>query len=213
MKKFSEILKTEILKGLPGTEVQWQMASSDRKIRNFRRTPGKDVRIASVLILLYQLNGLIHTVFIQRPEYDGVHGGQISFPGGKQEPNDENIIQTAIREANEEIGVNPAEIKIIGTLTPLFIPVSNMLVTPVVGWTTKRPEFEPETDEVVFIFDAELKRFFDPSSVKTKPMQIRGEVIDVKYFDYDGNVIWGATAMILNELLTILKRIDIYSEA
>jgi 8-oxo-dGTP pyrophosphatase MutT (NUDIX family) len=210
MKEFAEILKSELLKGLPGTEIQWQMASSDRMIRNFPGTPGKEARIASVLILLYPHNGLIHTVFIQRPDYNGVHGGQISFPGGKQDPDDENIIQTAVREANEEIGVDASEIEIIGMLTPLFIPVSNMLVTPVVGWASERPEFEPEAEEVVFIFDAELKRFIDTSTVKIKPMQIKGEMIEVKYFDYDGNVIWGATAMILNELLTILGRIDIF---
>lgn len=120
MKSFADKLKYEILKGLPGPDVQWQMASSDRMIRNFPRSPGKDAKVAAVLILLYPDNGSIYTVFIQRPEYDGVHGGQISFPGGKQEPSDENIIQTAIREAHEEIGADPAKISVIGTLTPLI---------------------------------------------------------------------------------------------
>ena len=89
---FIDGLKNEILAGLPGTEVQWQMASSDRMVRNFPRTPGKDARAASVLILLYPYNGSVYTVFMQRPDYNGVHGGQISFPGGKQEPSDENAV-------------------------------------------------------------------------------------------------------------------------
>jgi 8-oxo-dGTP pyrophosphatase MutT (NUDIX family) len=143
---------------------------------------------------------------MQRPDYDGVHSGQISFPGGKKEPADENVIQTAVREANEETGVDPESINVIGTLTPLFIPVSNMIVTPVVGWIKDKPLFNHQVEEVVFLFDADIKRLLDPSLVKTRPFEIRGEMIEVKYFDYDGNVIWGATAMILHEFLTILRR-------
>lgn len=206
MKKFADLLKNEIQKGLPGTEVQWQMASSDRMIKNFPRSPGNDARVAAVLILLYPIDGSIHTVFMQRHDYDGVHGGQISFPGGKQEPSDVNIIQTAIREANEETGVDPAKISVIGTLTPLFIPVSNILVTPIVGWIKDKPVFNHQPEEVVFLIEADIKRLLDPSIIKTKPLEIRGEMIEVKYFDYDGNMIWGATAMIFYELLIILRR-------
>lgn len=206
MHDFADLLKKEIEKGLPGTSVQWQMASSDRMIKNFPRSPGNDARVAAVLILLYPHNGSVYTVFMQRHDYEGVHGGQISFPGGKKEPSDENEIQTALREANEETGIDMASISLINTLTPLFIPVSNMIVTPVIAWTAKRPQFYHQPDEVVFLFDADVERLLDPSTVKIKPANIRGEMIDIKYFDYDGNVIWGATAMILNELLTILRR-------
>ena len=206
MNKFADNLKSEILKGLPGTEVQWQMASSDRMVRNFPRIPGKDARIAAILILLYPYKGSVYTVFMQRPDYNGVHSGQISFPGGKKEPSDENIIQTAIREANEETGVNPEKISVIGTLTPLFIPVSNTIVTPVAAWIKEKPLFNHQAEEVVFLFDADIKRFFDPSIIKTKPLKIGEETIDVKYFDYEGNMIWGATAMILHEMLIILRR-------
>ena len=106
MNKFSEKLKSEILKGLPGTEDQWQMASSDRMIKNFPRSAGKDATVAAVLVLLYPIKGSIYTVFMQRHDYIGVHGGQISFPGGKQELNDKNIIHSALREAEEETGVD-----------------------------------------------------------------------------------------------------------
>ena len=206
MDDFATRLKNEILKGLPGTEIQWQLASSDRMVRNFPRVPGKNAGVAAVLILLFPENGSTHTVFMQRPDYNGVHGGQISFPGGKKEPTDENIIQTAIREANEETGVDPEKISIIGTLTPLFIPISNMIVTPVIGWVNEKPVFNHQPEEVVFLIDADLKILLDPSIIKTKPIEIRGEMIEVKYFDYEANMIWGATAMILYELLTILRR-------
>jgi hypothetical protein len=79
-------------------------------------------------------------------------------------------------------------------------------VTPVVGWIKKKPLFKHQVEEVVFLFDADLKRFFDPSILKSKQLTIGTKTLDVKYFDYDGNMIWGATAMILNELLAILKR-------
>jgi 8-oxo-dGTP pyrophosphatase MutT (NUDIX family) len=113
LKKFAHKLKKEILKGLPGTEVQWALASSDRLVKGFPRFPKEDSKAAAVMILLYPKSDLIHTVFIQRPEYDGVHGGQISFPGGKKEDSDPDLICTAIREASEEIGVNSSEIDII----------------------------------------------------------------------------------------------------
>jgi 8-oxo-dGTP pyrophosphatase MutT (NUDIX family) len=206
MMQFPELLGQELLKDLPGTKVQWEMASSDRMIRNFPGTPGKDARAASVLILLYPLKESVYTVLMQRPDYKGVHGGQISFPGGKQEPSDKDPIHTALREAQEETGTDPEKIRVIGTMTPLFIPVSNTIVTPVVAWTDKRPLFSHQAEEVVFLFDADIRRFFDPSIIKTKPMQIGKSTINVKYFDYEGNVIWGATSMILHELLVIIKR-------
>jgi 8-oxo-dGTP pyrophosphatase MutT (NUDIX family) len=159
-----------------------------------------------VLILLYPENRSIHTVLMQRHNYEGVHGGQISLPGGKKEPSDDNLIQTAVREAFEETGVDPSKISVIGTLTPLFIPVSNIIVTPVVGWNKEKPVFKHQPEEVVFLIDVDLKTLLDPGIVKTKPIEIRGELIEVKYFDYEGNIIWGATAMILQELITILGR-------
>lgn len=209
MNAFASRLKNEIQKGLPGTDIQWQMSSRssrDHLLKNFPMFPGEDARVAAVLILLYPDNGSIHTVFMQRPQYDGIHGGQISFPGGKKEPQDDSVIQTALRETLEETGADASQITVVGTLTPLFIPVSNMLVTPVVGWLNEKPSFNHRPEEVSFLINAELKRFLDTSIVKSKPFEIRGEMITIKYFDYEGNTIWGATAMILNELLVLIRR-------
>jgi 8-oxo-dGTP pyrophosphatase MutT (NUDIX family) len=206
MKLLAERLKKEIIKGLPGTEVQWELASSDRMVRNFPRVPGSNSVEAAVLILLYAHNGRNCTVFIQRPEYDGVHGGQISFPGGKRESSDHSLLETALREAEEETGLDKKRVKVIGSLTPLFIPVSNIVVTPFVGWHEGKPDWRPHSSEVVFIIEAYLSPFLDYSIIRTKPFEIRGELLEIKYFDYDGHVIWGATAMILHELLVLLKR-------
>lgn len=206
--QFPEILKTEILKDLPGTEVQWMMASSDRMAKNFPRIPGPDAREAAVLILLYPESDSIFTLLMQRHDYEGIHGGQISFPGGKKEDSDKDLVRTALREAYEETGINESEISVIGTLTPLFIPVSNMHVTPVIGWTTRKPEFSHKHEEVAFLIEADLNILLDPLIIKTKPLRIQNESIDIKFFDYHGHIVWGATAMILNELLTLLYRIN-----
>jgi 8-oxo-dGTP pyrophosphatase MutT (NUDIX family) len=212
MNDFVSKLKNELLNGLPGTDIQWQMASSDRFVKNFPKVPGKDARVAAVLILLYPFKGSIYTVFMQRHDYNGVHGGQISFPGGKQEPEDENVTQTALREANEETGIDPSGVYVIGTLTPLFIPVSNMIVTPVLGWIKGKPAFKHKQDEVLFLIEADLKILLDPATVRLKPYEIRGEMLEIKYFDYEGNTIWGATAMILHELLIIIRRGGFFPE-
>jgi 8-oxo-dGTP pyrophosphatase MutT (NUDIX family) len=207
-KYFIEKLKGS-LKNLPGTDVQWIMASSDRLMKDFPLNPGPDAREAGVLILLYPSGKAVRTVFIQRPEYPGIHGGQISFPGGKKEHHDKTIIDTALRESQEEAGIIPVEIQIIGTLTPLFIPVSNTIVTGVAGWTDQRPEFIPDSREVDFLIEADLAPFLDTSMIRSKSMLLNGQTVTIRYFDYNGFVIWGATAMILNELLEIIKRDNI----
>jgi 8-oxo-dGTP pyrophosphatase MutT (NUDIX family) len=206
MKRFAELLRKETEAGLPGTAVQMEMSSIPAHLRNSVFKQGADAIDAAVLILLYPLNNTVHTVLMQRPDYDGIHGGQISFPGGKKEPSDENIIETALREAHEEAGIDRSLISVINTLTPLYIPVSRMLVTPVLAWTPEKPQFEHHPGEVEFLFDVELTRLNDNSIIKTVPMIVRGQPIDVKHYDYDGKVIWGATAMILRELLVLIER-------
>jgi 8-oxo-dGTP pyrophosphatase MutT (NUDIX family) len=125
------------------------------------------------------------------------------------EEKDKSLTETALREAEEETGMDRDKVKIIGTLTPLYIPVSNINVTPVVGWTGNRPRFKPHENEVLFIIEAGLSSFIDHSIVKVGPFDIRGEKINIRYFDYKGNVIWGATAMMLHELLTIARQANL----
>jgi 8-oxo-dGTP pyrophosphatase MutT (NUDIX family) len=212
IKNFAFALEDAFKNGLPGTDVQWVMASSDRMRANFPRTPDADAREAGVLILLYPHRGSVHTVFMQRPDYSGFHGGQISFPGGKKEPADKNIIKTAFREVEEETGIDTWLVKAAGTLTPLFIPVSNMIVTAVAGCLNSRPHFRPDPREVLFLIEADLTQLLSPAIVKTKPLEIHGEVYDIRYFDYMEHVIWGATAMMLNELLELIRRNNISPE-
>ena len=201
----AEKIRIAISKDLPGTDVQWEMASSDRMMHNFPRHRRENSRIAAILILIYPVNNVLNAVFIQRPVYNGIHSGQISFPGGKTEPSDSDIFETALREASEETGINPSDVDVLGKLTPLFIPVSDIEVTPVVGWSKTRPAFKIDTNEVVHIIEVPLTSLADYSCIREKPFLVRDTEINVKYYDYEGAVIWGATAMIVHEFLTIMK--------
>ena len=195
-------IKEELAKPLPGKEIQYSMAPDVRGIFNFELAYQK----AGVLFLLYQQNEKIVTVFIKRTEYKGAHSGQISLPGGKFEPGDKDILFTALRETQEEIGIDKTNIDVIGKLTPLDIPVSGFKVFPFVGFTGQVPEFEPDPTEVEYIIYVSISDLIDPLIIKKKMMNINGLDMLVPYFDLSGNHIWGATAMMLAEFVEILKR-------
>ena len=134
-----------------------------------------------------------------------MHSDQISFPGGKFEKGDKNLIDTALRESHEEIGVPVKDIRILGTLTPLFIPVSNIEVHPAVGYILYEPVFKPDKTEVKSIIETPLDYLLRPDIVKKKTTVIQNMNIQIPYYNFNGRHIWGATAMILSEFLEIIK--------
>ena len=205
MKNWIELLKKELSKPLPGAETQFKMASSLRRLA----TNDKPYKSGSVMILVYLYQGFLYTVFIKRSEYEGVHSGQISFPGGMSEESDDSWEYTASRETGEETGIPVSVISVIGQLTPLHIPVSNVHVYPVVGIIESRPDFIPDPDEVQYLIETRLEDLINPSNRKIKLMKIAGQAIEVPYFDIQDNHIWGATAMILSEFLEVVKRAKI----
>jgi len=201
-----EKLRKKLSMPLPGAAAQKEMAPVLTDPSRFNLSDEQDTILGGVLILLYSVGNKIMLPLIQRPVYNGVHSGQISFPGGKIEEN-ESLVETALREAHEEIGVSIDEIEIIGTLTELFIPASNFKVQPVVGIISTPFKFLPDKHEVVKILEADLMELLqDPR--KTKTVQLKRDnlniSIDAPYFDVKGNVVWGATAMMLSELLYLL---------
>jgi len=206
MDNLVEVIKRSLNKGLPGTEVQWKMASSDRMVLDYPRKRKSGSKLGAVLILIYPVGDKYCTVFIQRPDYDGVHGGQIGFPGGKMESKDSTLTETALREACEETGICKDDLNLLGHLTPLYIPVSDIEVTPIIACLDDIPEFRINRQEVVYLIEADLSRFLDPSIIKERAMEVRGNIMNVKYFDYEDHIIWGATAMMLYELLVIAER-------
>ena len=164
----------------------------------------------AVLILLYRQDIYASDwkfPLIQRPPYQGVHGGQISFPGGKKDIEDVDLVQTACRETQEEIGVSGANIRIIGSLSKLDIEASNHVVLPVIGFMDRKPIFTPHPYEVAEIIEVSLVDLFKKNVVKEKDLQIGGVTLRAPYYDVDDRFIWGATAMIINELTTLIKKV------
>ncbi|HDR88955.1 MAG TPA: CoA pyrophosphatase [Bacteroidetes bacterium] len=206
MKKLIDILSRELKKPLPGLSGQNRMASFDRSRLRFPTEPGDNSRTAAVLLLLYPRHGKIFTVFIQRPSYPGIHGGQISLPGGKSEPGDLSPEDTALRETREEIGITPSRVLLLGKLSPLYIPASDTVVQPVVGAVTKPPAFRPDPTEVEFVIETALEELLDPQAVHHKMEIWEGHKLHIPYYNLTGYHLWGATAMILSEFIELLQR-------
>ena len=207
-REFIILLEKRLQKPLPGRSSQLKMSSLTR-IRELMSLPTpEDATQSSVLILLYPLERKIGLVLMLRPEYKGVHSGQISLPGGKFEETDESLIYTALREAKEEIGIDPTQVQIIGQLTEMYIPPSHFLVAPIVGFQASRPQFTADPKEVARIIEIKLDDLLDEKNVQMKKMKLRlGITLKVPSFFIDGNIIWGATAMILSELKEVIKEI------
>jgi 8-oxo-dGTP pyrophosphatase MutT (NUDIX family) len=200
LKAFDEI-KLQLSRKLPGIAAQMKMAPVTGIPLNFDNQRQK----AAVLVLLYPHDDSLYTLLIKRNEYEGPHSGQISLPGGKFETHDLDLATTSLRETAEETGINASKINIIGRLTTLEIPVSNFEVHPFVGCTCKKPDFSPDPTEVEYLIEAELNVLANPDIRKTKCMNIGEYAVELPYYDYNGNHIWGATAMMLAEFLEVFR--------
>jgi len=203
---FISRLESALREDLPGREAQFRMANRNKVKRMQDINTPPDAGKASILILFYPYEINTRIVFMKRSEYDGVHSGQISFPGGRKEQSDRDDVHTALRESHEEIGVPEENVKVLGKLTKLYIPPSNFLVTPVVGYTGTRPDFVPDPDEVAEIIEVDLNTLLAEKVMKNTRIQVgAGFQITAPAFCPDEYVIWGATAMILNELLVLIR--------
>ena len=205
-------IKNAMEKELPGTKAHGMMMSTIRN-DNLKKPDGKIPPVESaVLVLLYPSDhGHINFPLIQRPTYNGAHSGQVSLPGGKAEPTDDNIIHTALREAKEEIGITPENIDVVGRMTQLFIWVSNYIVTPVVAICDQKPVFRKDDKEVDSIIETNLFDIVNPDNRKEGLVYASGQYrIQSPYIDINSKVVWGATAMILNELSLIVEQAKIY---
>lgn len=206
---FIETLAQRLREALPGPAKQYEMASL-RRISELNLTESPDystAKQAAVLNLLHYADGAWRTILIRRAEHpEDRHSGQVSFPGGKFELSDESLAATALREVEEEIGVPAGRIRLLGQMTHLYIPVSNFLVHPFVGVLDGLPDFRFQEGEVVGVLRPALQDFIHPERRKVTDLQIAPNLTlkEVPYFDVDGYVVWGATAMMLNEFLAIL---------
>jgi 8-oxo-dGTP pyrophosphatase MutT (NUDIX family) len=202
-----ETLKNKLLQRfdqpLPGKEVQYEMASYHRYKNTFDSNI-ENAKLSAVSILIYLLENEWHFCLIQRPQYNGPHSGQMALPGGKKEVIDFDLMQTAIRETKEEIGIELRQEDIVGKLTELFIPVSNTLVLPFTAIINHVPTFIPQQTEVVEIIECKITHLLSQTNNEITEVKINESLtIKTPYFSLNNKIVWGATAMILNEFKKI----------
>ncbi|HYQ59113.1 MAG TPA: CoA pyrophosphatase [Draconibacterium sp.] len=192
------------LKGtLPGLKSHYKMLPPGRLLKPAPDDQSK-VKLSSVLLLLFPDDGL-KVCLIKRPAFMKHHAGQIALPGGRIEPN-ESAEETALRETYEEIGITRDKITLIGKLSSFYVEVSRFLITPFVGWMDQKPEFTLCTNEVekAIVFPIES---FKPPHTATELKTLTG-MLTVPCVKYDGEIIWGATAMILSEFYDLISQTD-----
>ncbi|MFM9007268.1 MAG: NUDIX hydrolase [Bacteroidota bacterium] len=202
-------LQKRLMLDLPGERARSPLSPPHRPMLDDAEIAQRNPFIASVLVLLHPDPCDVHPalVLIERSKGGGVHSGQIALPGGKQEAG-ESSLETALREAQEEIGVNPHAVHVLGQLSRLYVPPSNFLVFPFVGWMMQKPELEPNPQEVSRMFSLNLGAFLQQDAVvRSRVSGANGHQFDVPAFQIDEHLIWGATAMMLAELL------EVYSDA
>ena len=200
--KISQLKTTE----LGGLNAQFKLAPKIRLKYDAYKITANNPRKAAVLALFYP-NLKNETCFLltQRASYKGIHSAQISFPGGKKDIEDENLEKTALRETFEEVGVTEASIEIIRELTDVYIPPSNFLATPFLGYANQQPNFnlnyEVEQTIEVLLRDLLSETNFTAIKMNTSYM----EDVEVPCFKLDGYIVWGATAMMLSEIKELFK--------
>lgn len=204
---FIENLKHELLKPLPGSDKQYEMAAGNRVFyKEFQCQ--NEPKPSSVLIILYPEDSHWKTVFIKRTADHGPHSGQMAFPGGMFENEDKSFYETALREAKEEVGFSSEQITYVGKLTPLHIPVSNVIVNPFIISLESRPTLIPNFDEVEEIVEIPINTFLDKKYSSFFTFEYKEKTYKAPCFNIGKHTIWGATAMIWNEFLFIYQNMN-----
>lgn len=199
IEEFSDIIKKNIKTGLPGKFAQQKMSPSLRNTLN-KEGDINNARKSSVLILIYEKNNTLHIPLILRTLGGNNHPGQISLPGGKYELSDTSLEYTALRETEEEIGINKKDVEIIAQLSDIYIPNSNFLVSPYIAYLKTKPLFNTNPFEVEDLLEVPIKEIFEEKNIQTFTTEINKHNINAPYYAHSKHKIWGATAMILSEL-------------
>jgi 8-oxo-dGTP pyrophosphatase MutT (NUDIX family) len=188
----------------PGLESQLKMVPDPRPGDKTYQEAGDSCLRAGVLVLIYPREGNYFLVLTRRTSQVAHHQAQISFPGGHMDEH-ESAVEAALREAEEEINIVPAEVRVLGGLTPLYISPSNYCIYPVVAAAERRPDFRPSPHEVAEVIEVPLDHLLDLRNIKKEKWPLRGIEVTVPFYYYRGHKIWGATAMVLAELLDLIK--------
>ena len=192
---------------LGGLESQFRLAPKMRLQYDEDKIKAQNPKKAAVLALFYpDNNGKTRFLLTQRASYNGTHSAQISFPGGKTESTDKNLEETALREAFEEVSILKESVSIIREITDVYIPPSNFLATPFIAYSESRPNFISNS-EVAVLIEVLLEDLLDDNTITTIEMNTSYmKNIDVPCFKLNNYIVWGATAMMLNEIKELIKQ-------
>lgn len=195
---------------LPGETAQFKMSPPYRQaLLKMNEQVIKNSKKAAVMALFYpNINNETHVVLIKRKSYKGVHSAQFAFPGGKVEKSDITLMDTALRETEEEIGVPKHTVTNIKPLTELYIPPSNFTVFPYFGTLLKTPIFIKQESEVDAIVEVSLQDFLNENMISTTIVKTSYNIeVEVPAYNLNGNIVWGATAMMLSEIKELLNKV------
>ena len=201
--KLKSSLKRSFARPLPGHTAQERLSPRPRVGWQPGHVPEDARNGAAVLLLFPDADDQARLILTLREASLSHHAGQVSLPGGAADPG-ESLFDTALREAHEEVGVTPGEVRVLGELTPLFIPVSGFALHPFVALCERRPDLVPDPREVARILEVPLRALMDSQNVRIAQREFRGRSYGVPYIGVKGERVWGATAMILAEFLALL---------
>ncbi len=190
---------------LPGISAQLRMVPEPRPGQKAYFEVEDTCLKAGVLVLLYVKEGRLRVLLTRRTERVLHHRGQISLPGGEQHPG-ESLEATALRETAEELGPDLRTVRVLGRLTPLYIPPSNFCIYPTVAFVPGALEFRPQPEEVAEVIEVPVDHLADPANVRRETWALGGGDVEVPFFTFEEHKIWGATAMVLAEFLALLDR-------
>jgi 8-oxo-dGTP pyrophosphatase MutT (NUDIX family) len=204
LREIEAMLRVRLAGTLPGPEAQARFAPVPTK-RGWRTGEfPEDARMAAALLCLYPHEEGVAIPLTVRATTLARHAGQVSLPGGAKDAG-ETLVEAALREASEEIGLDAASVRVLGELTPIHVLVSGFTLHPIVGVTDTRPDFQAAAGEVAEIVEVRLEELRDASRVRTGTRDREGLTIEYSYLDLCGHHVWGATAMILGEFIHLLQ--------
>lgn len=207
---FVETFKKITAKGLPGFSAHASLIPTNRIITALPVNTDSTNRSSAVGVILHMAESKVNCILIQRPDYVGFHGGQVSFPGGKMDEGDPDLEFTARRECFEEINL-PVNFGVcIGELSQIHIPVSSFVVHPYVFFVDQLPYLTPDPREVETIISFDVFELLNKDNLRRADIKLANGMYrkDVPFFDIKGYKVWGATAMMLAELKAILEQFD-----
>lgn len=198
-------LKAALQGELPGIDAHSKMLPPGRRLKSFDYEL-ESVKQSSVLVLIFPIDNKLYTCLTKRPSTMKYHPGQISFPGGKIEKEDVSAEMAALREAHEEVGVDASEIDVLGKLSDFYLEISKFSIQPFLAWANQKPEFLLNANEVEELILFPVTDFVENEIILETELQTLTGELRVKYYPFNGKIVWGATAMILSELIEILKK-------